>query len=242
MWRFSDFDIVSDEKPDGNEYGSCVWGYFSVRQSFFDTVKSDARRVLEILEQDGLGFDMKLALDKLCVRISGLLVREVLLGILRNVNYAISLILSSLPPLGDVGGCEISDVPTIKQLGNRMGEGYGACLHSTVENICEDRAVNSHKDVFIECRDDGNGQKTSASLKGYSDESKCKEDLNPQKEKVGLKATFHEDDETSVPYEQQQKIKKMDGSLSYSVLQTVRIHMEVVEPQPNRPKLQLTLT
>ncbi|XVF18164.1 hypothetical protein REPUB_Repub10bG0188800 [Reevesia pubescens] len=41
--------------------------------------------------------------------------------------------------------------------------------------------------------------------------------------------------------EQQQKIVKMDSSLSYSVLQTVRIHMEVVEPQPNRPKLQLTL-
>ncbi|XP_062144128.1 exosome complex exonuclease RRP44 homolog A isoform X2 [Alnus glutinosa] len=41
--------------------------------------------------------------------------------------------------------------------------------------------------------------------------------------------------------EQQQKIKKMDGSLSYNVLQTVQIHMEVVEPQPNRPKLQLSL-
>ncbi|KAG7968820.1 hypothetical protein I3843_07G001100 [Carya illinoinensis] len=41
--------------------------------------------------------------------------------------------------------------------------------------------------------------------------------------------------------EQQQKIKKMDGSLSFNVLQTIRIHMEVVEPQPNRPKLQLTL-
>lgn len=41
--------------------------------------------------------------------------------------------------------------------------------------------------------------------------------------------------------EQQQKIVKMDGSLSYSVLQTVQIHMEVVEPQPNRPKLQLAL-
>ncbi|WVZ19892.1 hypothetical protein V8G54_007214 [Vigna mungo] len=41
--------------------------------------------------------------------------------------------------------------------------------------------------------------------------------------------------------EQQQKIKRMDGSLSYSVMQTVQIHMEVVEPQPNRPKLQLTL-
>ncbi|KAM7515994.1 hypothetical protein LguiA_005577 [Lonicera macranthoides] len=42
--------------------------------------------------------------------------------------------------------------------------------------------------------------------------------------------------------EQQQKVKKIDGSVSYSVLQSVRIHMEVVEPQPNRPKLQLTLT
>ena len=41
--------------------------------------------------------------------------------------------------------------------------------------------------------------------------------------------------------EQQQKVKKIDGSISYGVLQAVRIHMEVVEPQPNRPKLQLTL-
>ncbi|GAA0143470.1 exoribonuclease [Lithospermum erythrorhizon] len=41
--------------------------------------------------------------------------------------------------------------------------------------------------------------------------------------------------------EHQQKVKKTDGSVSYSVLQTVKIHMEVVEPQPNRPKLQLTV-
>lgn len=41
--------------------------------------------------------------------------------------------------------------------------------------------------------------------------------------------------------EEHQKVKKMDGSITYSVLQTVRIHIEVVEPQPNRPKLQLTL-
>lgn len=41
--------------------------------------------------------------------------------------------------------------------------------------------------------------------------------------------------------EQQQKVKKADGSISYSVLQTVHVHLEVVEPQPNRPKLQLTL-
>ncbi|CAI0404594.1 unnamed protein product [Linum tenue] len=41
--------------------------------------------------------------------------------------------------------------------------------------------------------------------------------------------------------EQQQKIKKMDGSVSYGILQAVKIQLEVAEPQPNRPKLQLTL-
>ncbi|KAL9672529.1 hypothetical protein QQ045_028780 [Rhodiola kirilowii] len=41
--------------------------------------------------------------------------------------------------------------------------------------------------------------------------------------------------------EQQQKVKKADGSISYGVLQTVYVHLEVVEPLPNRPKLQLTL-
>lgn len=41
--------------------------------------------------------------------------------------------------------------------------------------------------------------------------------------------------------EQQQMIKKSDNNKSYCVLQTVHIHMEVVEPQPHRPKLELTL-
>lgn len=41
--------------------------------------------------------------------------------------------------------------------------------------------------------------------------------------------------------EQQQKVRKSDNSIHHGVLQTVKIHMEVVEPQPNRPKLQLTL-
>lgn len=41
--------------------------------------------------------------------------------------------------------------------------------------------------------------------------------------------------------EQEQKIKKMDSSVSYSVLQAVVVHLEIVEPQPNRPKLQLSL-
>ncbi|KNA22267.1 hypothetical protein SOVF_035560 [Spinacia oleracea] len=42
--------------------------------------------------------------------------------------------------------------------------------------------------------------------------------------------------------EQHQQVKKADSSICYNVLQMVRIHMEVVEPQPNRPKLELTLT
>ncbi|KMT08874.1 hypothetical protein BVRB_6g135970 [Beta vulgaris subsp. vulgaris] len=42
--------------------------------------------------------------------------------------------------------------------------------------------------------------------------------------------------------EQHQLVKKADESVSYNVLQMVKIHLEVVEPQPNRPKLQLTLT
>ncbi|KAL2522031.1 ribonuclease II family protein [Forsythia ovata] len=41
--------------------------------------------------------------------------------------------------------------------------------------------------------------------------------------------------------EQQQKLKKIDGSVSYSVLQTVKVHINVTEPQPNREKLQLTI-
>ncbi|XP_073280073.1 exosome complex exonuclease RRP44 homolog A-like [Primulina huaijiensis] len=41
--------------------------------------------------------------------------------------------------------------------------------------------------------------------------------------------------------ERKQQIKTIGGDVCYGVLQTVMIHMEVVEPQPNRPKLQLTL-
>ncbi|XP_058098266.1 exosome complex exonuclease RRP44 homolog A [Magnolia sinica] len=41
--------------------------------------------------------------------------------------------------------------------------------------------------------------------------------------------------------EEHQRMRKADGSISHSILQTVRIHMEVVERQPNRPKLELTL-
>uniref|UniRef100_A0A0D6QW77 Uncharacterized protein n=1 Tax=Araucaria cunninghamii TaxID=56994 RepID=A0A0D6QW77_ARACU len=41
--------------------------------------------------------------------------------------------------------------------------------------------------------------------------------------------------------EEKQTVTKIDKSITYRVLQPATIHIEVVEPQPNRPKLQLTL-
>lgn len=88
MWKSSNFESVFYEKPNSCEHESRARGHVSARWDFFDNIRIDARRVLEVLMQDGPGFDTKLALDELCIRVSGLLVREVLLGILRNVNFA----------------------------------------------------------------------------------------------------------------------------------------------------------
>ena len=41
--------------------------------------------------------------------------------------------------------------------------------------------------------------------------------------------------------EEQQKIIKRDGTKEYKVLDAVMVHIQVVETQPNRSKLQLTL-
>lgn len=41
--------------------------------------------------------------------------------------------------------------------------------------------------------------------------------------------------------DENQNIRSSDGSRRFKVLDTVRVRIEVVEPQPNRPKLQLTL-
>ncbi|PSR93442.1 Pentatricopeptide repeat-containing protein [Actinidia chinensis var. chinensis] len=62
-------------------------GEFLWKAFFFDNVRDDAEKVIVILQQDGPGFNAKAALDDLQVRVSGLLVREVLLGILRTINY-----------------------------------------------------------------------------------------------------------------------------------------------------------
>ncbi|KAF5452365.1 hypothetical protein F2P56_027371 [Juglans regia] len=69
-----------------------------------------------------------------------------------------------------------------------------------VEKFQGNNVVSSHRDVLIDCKDDGNGLIISASVKGYSDEAKCMEDLNPRKEKVGFKAKLHEDDDVNVPF------------------------------------------
>ncbi|XWS48440.1 hypothetical protein CRYUN_Cryun13aG0077000 [Craigia yunnanensis] len=89
MWKGSSFDSVFHETPDnfgGYESGSD--GCFSTRQGFFESGRDDARRILEVLQQDGPGCDAKAALSEMQIRVSGFLVREVLKGILKNINYA----------------------------------------------------------------------------------------------------------------------------------------------------------
>ncbi|CAN8254158.1 unnamed protein product [Cochlearia groenlandica] len=57
-----------------------------IRSRFLDSAKLSACRVLETLKQNECGVDTNSALDALNVRVSGLLVREVLVGILRNLG------------------------------------------------------------------------------------------------------------------------------------------------------------
>ncbi|CAK9169490.1 unnamed protein product [Ilex paraguariensis] len=97
-WKSSNIDCVSDGKPNKNEsfssmgtngnYEGHTLGNFSSRWKFIENARIDAKRVLEILQQDGPGSDAKVALDDLQIRVSGVLVREVLVGILKTINYA----------------------------------------------------------------------------------------------------------------------------------------------------------
>ena len=57
-----------------------------VRRSYFESTRIDAYRVLDILRRDGPGFDAKRALSELKIRVSWLLVREVLTGFLNEEN------------------------------------------------------------------------------------------------------------------------------------------------------------
>ncbi|KAL8508409.1 hypothetical protein ACS0TY_018863 [Phlomoides rotata] len=79
-WKSSNNDPNVEEKS---------WeGNFCGRKGFVDEVKSDAARILEVLHQDCPGFDAKPVLSDLGVRVSGLLVREVLFGILKIISYS----------------------------------------------------------------------------------------------------------------------------------------------------------
>ncbi|GER50996.1 pentatricopeptide repeat-containing protein [Striga asiatica] len=77
-----------EEETESNLHDSPgLEGNFCARKGFIDGVKTDAARVLEILHQDGPGFDAKPVLSELGLRVSSLLVREVLFRILKEINY-----------------------------------------------------------------------------------------------------------------------------------------------------------
>ncbi|KAK4766101.1 hypothetical protein SAY87_007743 [Trapa incisa] len=86
MGRNEDKDCFEEEPATLREGGSDNAGHFGGRKYFIRSAKNDALKVLHVLKQDGPGFDTKEALRELGLRISGLLVREVLLGILRSTD------------------------------------------------------------------------------------------------------------------------------------------------------------
>lgn len=73
-WETSHFDSATTENPHFYDYESSEW-HFLVRKSFLDNLKSDAGRVLEILQHDAPHFDAKLALSDSGIRVSRILVR-----------------------------------------------------------------------------------------------------------------------------------------------------------------------
>ncbi|VFQ99635.1 unnamed protein product [Cuscuta campestris] len=88
-YNFEENSENSDRSSSGSSFPE---GYsqpkLSTRSKFINDTKLEARRILEILYQDGPGFDAKTALDDLHIRLSGLLVREVLAGVLETLNFA----------------------------------------------------------------------------------------------------------------------------------------------------------
>ncbi|WCJ36643.1 Pentatricopeptide repeat (PPR) superfamily protein [Euphorbia peplus] len=93
--KFSDYSTDGDTTSNGFHYIEeplrRMFNYTEFhdtpRQGFIEGVRMDAGKVIDILRQDGPGFDVRVALNELHLRISGLLVREVLVRILRNINH-----------------------------------------------------------------------------------------------------------------------------------------------------------
>lgn len=86
-WKSSHIDSNLDSSSGDDDDESEIRVNFSLKQNFFEITWRDADRVFHVLRQDGPGFNVKSELDGLNVRVSGLLVREVLLKILRIINY-----------------------------------------------------------------------------------------------------------------------------------------------------------
>ncbi|KAF5194796.1 Pentatricopeptide repeat-containing protein [Thalictrum thalictroides] len=78
---------VSSEVSDDDEENDSR-KYFSPRQRFFEDARLSVDIIFETLLQDGPGFDTKLALNELRLKISNYLVREVLLRILKSITYS----------------------------------------------------------------------------------------------------------------------------------------------------------
>ncbi|XP_054789706.1 LOW QUALITY PROTEIN: pentatricopeptide repeat-containing protein At1g55630-like [Prosopis cineraria] len=86
MWDQSDYDVIRNKGHSSLEDENYNQKHFSLRQGFLESVKIDAERVFEVLRQDGPGVDSRLVLNELDVRPSGLLVRQVLSDILKNIS------------------------------------------------------------------------------------------------------------------------------------------------------------
>lgn len=86
VFERSEFGYFTEDNSDSCEIEEHKWDDFSVRRGFLEDSKTDAEKVLDILKQDGPGFDTLLALDELQLNVSGVLVMEVLRGVLRCIN------------------------------------------------------------------------------------------------------------------------------------------------------------
>ncbi|KAK4484418.1 hypothetical protein RD792_006997 [Penstemon davidsonii] len=88
-WKSSNLEHNVEEKTSNlyDSLGSCGVNC-DFKGGHYSLVEIDAAKILEILHKDGPDFDSKLVLNNLGVRVSSLLVREVLFGILKTVNYA----------------------------------------------------------------------------------------------------------------------------------------------------------
>ncbi|XP_031501621.1 pentatricopeptide repeat-containing protein At3g60050-like [Nymphaea colorata] len=75
--------IEGSEDPSSNNHDDC-----SADESFSARRSKVASKIFAILQQDGAGFDARTALDEMQIRVSGRLVREVLIRISSSINGA----------------------------------------------------------------------------------------------------------------------------------------------------------